>query len=102
MISSTNGHLCPICRCTLFRPSCKIVNSELLWTLFDSVGLRLQALYGRAIALYNGSSPRAQRFMRLLKGIAEFKVFQQNPYYWAAIIIKRYTNLETRVPSLNL
>jgi len=102
MVNSDNGHLCPLCRCMLFRPSWKVVISELLKTLLTPVMLQLQALYWKVMAFYNTSPPMMQQLMRISEGVFWFKVYHRDPYNWASIIVRRYTDLEMQVPSLNL
>ncbi|KAF3053594.1 hypothetical protein E8E11_002462 [Didymella keratinophila] len=99
MANSENGHLCPLCHCMLFRPSWKVVTSELLKALLTPVMLQLQALYWKVMAFYNAAPPMMQQLVRLSKGVFWFKVYHRDPYYWASTIFKPYMDLEMQVSS---
>jgi hypothetical protein len=101
MVMKTDGHLCPLCRCTLFRPSLELAVSELLRTSLRGE-LQLHALRLEDFGFYNTAPPTMQRLMRLSVNIFWFFYIHRTPYYWAAIIVKRYTDLKERVPSLDL
>ena len=102
MTESTDGHLCPLCRCILFRPSWKAFISEVVWRLEDRIMLQFQAWYWSVIAFNNSLPPRVQQTLRLFKDWLVFYIYARNPYFWASVIVACYTDLGERVPSLSL
>jgi hypothetical protein len=103
IINSPTGHVCPICRCPWYRPpwTWTMVTNLLLdsldWIVEQPLNL-VQQLYG----YYDSLPPYVKTPVELVFKLAKFVFDSDNPYYWADMIVSRWTNMYARNPDLDL
>jgi hypothetical protein len=95
MSNSPNGHVCPICRCSWYRP-------PWTWTTVATLLLDVEQPEVLVLQLYDSLPPYAKTAVKLVSKLAKFVSDSDNPYYWANVIVSRCTNMYARNPGLHL
>ena len=96
LINSPNGHVCPICRCTWYRIPWTWTDLR-RWIVMQHFHLT-QQLHG----YYDSLPPYIKAPLSLAGKLTEFMFNSDDPYYWADMIVSRWTNLYARNPDLNV
>jgi hypothetical protein len=103
IINAPNGDVCPICRTTLFNPSMHVAFERLFQSGIDRLALCLMMLAHKLLVVQHSIAVRIPATLKgVLRVLWRFYWLQNNPYYYADLLVNHCTNLRERNPELNV